>query len=126
MEQTVDECNTWMNIKIILQSKRNQAPPKRLHSVRFHLHTILGNAYLSLVIENRSVATWEWEKGEWEGLKNDRKFLEMTDIYFLDCGDGFNVHPLVIHQTVHFKFVQFAVGRRYLNKFSLKKVKLIK
>ena len=29
MEQTVDECNTWMNMKIILQSKRNQTPQKK-------------------------------------------------------------------------------------------------
>lgn len=68
------------------------------------------------MIENRSVvATWEWEKEEWKGLTNDRKFLEMIGVYFLDFGS--KVHPIAIHQTIHLKFAQF-MGQIYLNKFS--------
>lgn len=68
------------------------------------------------MIENRSVATWEREKGGWEELRSDRKFLGKTHLFY--CDEGFNVQPLVVHQAVVFKFVPFV--QFVANKFSLK------
>ena len=113
---------TWMNLKIITLSERNQAEKKRTYCV---IPFIYDSRKYKLICSDRKQLSGYWELGgigRHHSQRDMSKLLGMTVMFTMLVVVMVSGMYVATWQTVHFKYVQFIKYQLYFNEV-IKKAK---